>query len=579
MKLFNNLSFVSRIGLAMLLSLALNLTSGYLLKRKLSEKEFIFEVEVDYGISSTMEMHFDTGRDFNRVQEVVGVIRKGENKAHFPFKIEEGGQLKFLRLDFGNETGLLEVRLKSMSLSTENKTLFDMDEEQITKNLGLLNGVELTSSRKYKIASDQRPFDPYIVFSPVNELIYPLWQRTLFLLVPWIVLLFFQIFGWVKERFEKKELALFLAALFIASIPLKIAWVTFTALLLLAYSFFIFLKKKEINFSSGRLAIVGLFLVPLFFLGQSKFSELAIPLGFLVFPIIFSVLDFSKDHNQIKLIYSKVFFVVASITVVSWLLLMGHNGYFYKVGISNYFSDIKSNAHLAMGWLYYPHPTFLSFFIILGGLFCVDLFKRQMISKIYMLSYFCLSLVALLILGSRFALVLALLLPVLYLIPLQPLKRMLVPLWSALFAGTVYFIDKFDGLRTELWQISFAQIKQKPWFGYGTGSSDNILPNQLAIEKNGTDAVIGINHSHNQFLTYLLENGVLGTVFFTSLMLFVLYQYAQKNNKVMLLIIFSILLLMAVESPFMTATPLYLISFLLCCFMGSAKKGGLTNYL
>jgi len=101
-KLFNNLSFVSRIGLAMLLSLALNLTSGYLLKRKLSEKEFILEVEVDYGISSTMEMHFDTGRDFNGVQEVVGVIRKGENKAHFPFKIEEGGPLKFLRLDFGN---------------------------------------------------------------------------------------------------------------------------------------------------------------------------------------------------------------------------------------------------------------------------------------------------------------------------------------------------------------------------------------------------------------------------------------------------------------------------------------------
>ncbi len=179
---------------------------------------------------------------------------------------------------------------------------------------------------------------------------------------------------------------------------------------------------------------------------------------------------------------------------------------------------------------------------------------------------------ALLILGSRFAWALALLLPLLYFIPVHHLKRILIPFWAALFAGTVYFIDKLDLLRAELWQLSFSGIKKKPLFGHGTGNSDLVLPDQLLIKKNGADAVIGINHSHNQFLTSLLENGLLGTMLFTALMLFIFYHFVKQNDKTMILVTFAILLLMVVESPFMTATPLYLFSFLLCCFMGFSKK-------
>lgn len=572
MNRFKNLSFVSRIGLAMALSLALNFTLGYFLKNQLSQNQYVLHVEVEYTISSTMEMHFDTGKDFNRVQEVVGVVRKGENSLQFPFEVKEGEQLKFLRLDFGNETGLSEVRLKTISLSAGDKTLFDLGETEITKHLGLLNRVKLLSSKKYKIASTERPFDPYVVFSPLNELIYPLWQRILVLLAPWILLLFLPILNWTKECFKKKEIALFLAALFLASIPLKIAWVTFTALLLLGYSLFELLKTREVNFSLGRLAILGLFLVPLFFLGQGEFSELAIPLGFVIFPIIFSILDFSDDFDKIKEIYIKVFFVIMSIIIVSWFLLIGYNGYFYKVGFSSYFADIKSNAHLVMDWLYYPHTTFLSFFILFGGLFCLDLFRKQKINTIFGLAYAVLLIVTSAILGSRLAWVLTILLPVLYFIPIQHLKRILVPLWLALFAGTVYFIDKLDLLRTELWRISYTEIKKNFWFGHGTGTSDRILPEQLILDKNGSDAIIGINHSHNQFLTYLLENGVLGTVLFVTLMLLVFHRYAKQNNKVMLLITFSILFLMVVESPFETATPLYLCSFLLSCFLAYPKR-------
>ncbi len=255
MKRFNNLSFVSRIGLAMLLSLALNFAGGFFLKKQLLQNEYVLDVEVDYTIPGTMELHFDTGRNFNQIQEVVKVVLKGENTLQFPFELEKEEQLNFLRLDFGNKTGLSEVQLKSMTLSTPNKTLFELDATEISKQISLLQGVEqVENSAVFKPISSKNPYDPYIVFRPVNELMYPLWQRTMFLLVPWILLLFFPILNWVKERFAKKQFALFLVALFLASIPLKIAWVTFTALLLLAYSLFVFLKTREVNFSSGSLA-------------------------------------------------------------------------------------------------------------------------------------------------------------------------------------------------------------------------------------------------------------------------------------------------------------------------------------
>jgi len=559
--------------IAMGLSILLNLVLGYFLKSSLSQKEYKVSMDVEYSRAGTLQLLFDTGADFNALQQVNVKVQEGKNSLQLPFELKKGEQLKFLRLDFGNNPELSDVGLSVLSLSSENKALFELNEQEIAKRIQYTQGVEqIGKTSNLKIDALKRPFDPYVVFNSINELMIPLWQRTLLLVVPWLVLFFFPVLSWIRKRFEKKEFLLLFATLFIASVPLKIAWVTFSALLLLAYSLFEFVKKKEVNFSPGRQAVMGLFLVPLLFIGQGEFSNLTIPLGFVIFAVICSIVDFSPNYDELKKIYTKVFFVIMSITIVSWLLLMGYDGYFYNTDFSNYFTDIKSSAHLVMNWLYYPHTTFLSFFILVGGIFCLDLFERKKISKTYGLPYAVFSIIALLILGSRIAWVLALLMPILYMIPGQHLKRSLIPFWAALFAGTVYFIGKLDLLRAELWQLSFAEIKKKPWFGHGTGNSDLVLPDQLLIDKNGAEAVIGINHSHNQFLTSLLENGVLGTLIFTALMLFIFYRFAKQDDKTMMLITFSILLLMVVESPFVTATPLYLFSFLFCCFAGFSKK-------
>lgn len=557
----------------MVLSLALNSVVGYFLKSELSQKKYVLSMDLEYSHTGTLQLLFDTGADFNPRQQINVKAQEGKNYLQLPFELKKGEQLKFLRLDFGNDPELSEVILSTLNLSSGNKTLFELNEKEIAKRIQLTHGVEqIEKPPTFRVGTKKRAVDPYVVLNPINEIIGPLWQRTILLIIPWILVFFFPVLSWMRKRFEKREFLLLLAALFIASIPLKIAWVTFSALLLFAYSLFELVKKKEVDFSFGKLAILGLFLVPLLFVGQGKFSNLSISLGFVIFAVISSIVDFSSHYDEIKKIYTKVFFVIASITIVSWILMMGYDGYFYNLDLSNYFTDIKANAHLVMYWLYYPHTTFLSFFILVGGIFCLDLFKRQKITKNYILAYTGFSIVVLLILGSRIAWALAILIPILYMIPVHHLKRILVPLWVTLLAGTIYFIDKLDLLRAELWQLSFTEIKKKIWFGHGTGNSDSVLPDQLSIDKNGTEAIIGINHSHNQFLTSLLENGVLGTLFFMALMIFIFSRFAKQNDKTMMLVIFSILLLMVVESPFVTATPLYLFSFLLCCFMEFSKK-------
>ena len=90
----------------------------------------------------------------------------------------------------------------------------------------------------------------------------------------------------------------------------------------------------------------------------------------------------------------------------------------------------------------------------------------------------------------------------------------MLPLWAVIFAGIVYFIGVLDFQREQLWKVSWAAFKENIWLGHGTGTSDAVLPDHLSIKKGGVESLLEVNHSHNQFLTYLLENGLLGTSLF-----------------------------------------------------------------
>ncbi len=563
-----NLSFLSRVGLCMIVSLVLNAIIGQYLEASLSNESFMVTLDAVYGSDATMELMYDTGKDFNQRQRVPRPWKKGQDTVQFRFELQGGDRLRYLRLDFGKDTDLKKVEINSITLSSEGKTLFRLKKEEIGGRIGLLTGISevYAATATFTLDTERKPFDPYIVFDAVNELVFPNWQRTLALVLPWGALFFLPLLKWFNGRRKDGDYILIFIGLFCAAIPLKIAWVTFTTLLLLAYALFNYHKKRKVNFDAIYAAFFLFFLVPLICIRDGDLSELGIPVGFILFVIIGSLVDFSGKRNQIKKIYITVFFLVASITVVSWLLLMSYYGYYYKIDLPGYFMDIKTHAHATMFWLYYPHTTFLSFFIVIGGIFCFDLYGKKEIGPAYGLLYGIFGFCALLLLGSRFALLMGISLPILVRFSSKKIGRWLVPAWAIIAALVVYFIGDIDFRRNQLWRVSWAAFKERPWLGHGTGSSETILNNLERVRSAGFDTALDMNHSHNQFLTYLLENGLLGTLIFLGAFIYIVYRFTKQRNKSMLLLCLMVLLLMITESPFRTATPLYVIGFLFSVF-------------
>lgn len=551
----------------MLSSLVLNLCFGFLMKSKLKQEEYVFSADVEYGTSSSLQLYFDSGDNFNLKERVSVNVTQGRQTAKIPFSIKNRKQLKRLRLDFGNSNSLKFAAFNAISLSSKKGELFHLKGAEIANNVWFSKAVESTEKDTSRfILKDETPFDAYIVLNPMNELMVPLWQRVALLLVPWVILLFFPIFQWVKERFQHREFEVLISSLFIAAIPMKSAWVTFVGILLLGYAIFVFIRHRRIQLKAVNIGVFVLFIVPLLFLGNGKLAKLSIPLSFVIFPAVCSVVDFTKHQIALKKVFTRVFLVIMSITITYWTLLVVYEGYFYGISFHNYFLDLKTNAHRTLYWLYYDHTTFLSFFILIGNVFCYELYIKRRVSLYYFILYTAFLCFVLSLLGSRFTITLALILPFLYVLSDKNLSKVLIPLWGIFFTGAYFFIDRLDATRATLWEISSSIIDKSPWLGHGTGMSEHILPKTIPITKAGRQALMPINHAHNQFLTYLLENGVLGLLLAVSTMLFIFWRFSKQKNKSMLLITFLVLMMMIIETPFKTATISYLVSFLLTVF-------------
>ncbi|MGB5371409.1 MAG: hypothetical protein WBN18_13350 [Flavobacteriaceae bacterium] len=559
-----------RIALCMAISLALNGTLRYFQKESLSQGDFVLTVHSTYETDATMEFFYDTGHDFNQEQAKSVIVKSGANEIKFPFQLKKGEQLRNLRIDFGSNRDLKKVALHSISLSSKGNRLFDLKGAQIGKHVGFSSGItKWDSTNTYFLASDQEVFDPYLVFGSVFELIWPQWLRLLLLILPWPVLLAFPTFKWFRERFKKKEYLLIFCTFFIASIPLKMAWVSFATLILAGYSLWNFFVRRHLQIGPTQWSLLVFFAVPFLFMGDGSIAKMAIPMGFLLFFLIGSLLDFSEEDQGIKEIYVTVFFTLISIILVNSILFIVSDGYYFRSEGLAYFSNAKLHSQEILYWLYYGHPTFLSFFIIIGGVFCVDLVQKGAIDRFYGWAYALFALMVLGILGSRFALLIALSLPFWYLLPFRYLKRAILPLWIILFGIIALFIDWFDVQRARLWRLSWSAIVERPWFGYGTGTSEAVLPSYLSVNRGGVETLMEVNHSHNQLLAYLLENGLIGTLIFLAAFVYMTNDFAKSKNKTLLLVSFMLLWLMIVEAPFRTTTPLYLSAFLLTVFSRS----------
>lgn len=104
----------------------------------------------------------------------------------------------------------------------------------------------------------------------------------------------------------------------------------------------------------------------------------------------------------------------------------------------------------------------------------------------------------------------------------------------------LYFNGNFEtsvGYRLEMWKAAFFAFLEKPIFGWGFDSFGIIFSEYIELNYNNTDSYIIFGHPHNDYLSFLVETGLVGFLFiFLSLiypffMLLKLLRWGVKSNN------------------------------------------------
>ena len=135
---------------------------------------------------------------------------------------------------------------------------------------------------------------------------------------------------------------------------------------------------------------------------------------------------------------------------------------------------------------------------------------------------------------------------------------------------------RLDAQRYPLFAVAWNNAREKPLFGYGTGAQKAILQDMTNGEELGFSKEeypgLEANHPHNQFLTDLLQFGIIGCI---PLLLFywtALSDSLKHKNWALLLTLLTYLATMMVESPINTNKGVLPFVVLVCILAEQPKK-------
>ncbi|WP_299318416.1 O-antigen ligase family protein [uncultured Maribacter sp.] len=557
----NNLTFIilliSTIIAGVLLQLLLVRDIKNSIKSNIVDVQFYFSRNVDFR--STLYYSFtDKFNTENKVQ-----IDSSVNNVAI-FKIPQTNKLLTnFRLDFGNKPGISLLEIDSMQIKYGN-TFLKLKQKQLFEHIFTNSGSVRLNKRENSMIMmpNKEPYDPYIVFDPFVKIIldnHPL--RLPALLMPFLIFLSLYIKRWYI-RFKPSPLDILLL-LFIICIPLKIAWTTFLSIIICLYAISLDIRDRKFKIKNLEgLLLTTLFILTLIIGRPTKLKVIDNQLALVLFAIIIC----SGIINGRKLSSSYVYFflILNALFVTTGLSFLLNFSSVFGLSIGDYFNEIKIYSGNIRNWLYYDHAVFLTFFGIVGllPLKYGCLFKNQKTSVV--ISYHFLLLGTIILFGARISLLVYLIFLINILIE-GSLK------WRIIFNVSVFlitaiflfsFIDYFDSSRFDLWTVSWEAIKDKPLFGYGLGSSDNILHTPEFMHEGRGVIPESLNHAHNQFITFLTEIGFIGLLLLIITIGIYLRRMAQNKTMTMVLFIFGLCYVFLTESILQTSKPLFVLCFL-----------------
>ncbi|MFT6933803.1 MAG: O-antigen ligase [Maribacter sp.] len=473
------------------------------------------------------------------------------------------------RLDFGNDTLNTAIILDSMAIVFSNHSKV-LSQKELFTHVILHSAAVKLDKKEGKISFNPltRPFDPYIVFDPLVKIIaehHPLKWVTL--LGPFLIFIGFNLKRWYSV--SKSGVIEVLCMVFIFCIPLKIAWTTFITLLICAYGIILAVREKRFDFKNpNALLLLALFLLLLIFGRATSLKVIDHQLALVLFYFIIATLRFNRQKITGFYIYFMLVLNAVLVTTGVSFLFSFHD--IFGLGVLEYFLDIKTYSGNIREWLYYDHAVFLTFFGLVGLLFVNNLLSFQKKFKGFIVAYHVLLISTILLVGARISLLIYLVF--LANLALQIKSRSRIWINTAVFLSVLIllfrYIGSIDDTRQGLWSVSWQAIKEKPFLGYGLGSSDQVLHQRGFMEKVNTAIPAILNHSHNQFLTFLLEIGFIGTSALVLIIAVYLKQTVRYKSKTTVLFIFGLCYVFLTESILQTSKPLFVLCFLFALLTG-----------
>ena len=494
----------------------------------------------------------------NKVSSETGI----NNELYFKFPKTDIVPTNF-RLDFGNDSSASLVSIDSMGIIYSDKSIVINQKELFSHIIMNSAAINLNKNeRTLGFNALKSPFDPYIVFDPLIKILldyHPL--KWVVLLGPFLIFIAFNLKRWSVTLKLSKVDVLFMA--FIVCIPLKIAWTTFVTILICAYGIFLAIREKNFDFKNPHaLLLLGFFLVLLIFGRPSSLKVIDHQLALVLFYFIIATIKW--NWNRISRFYIYFMLVLNAIIVTSGIgfLLSFHD--VFGLEVSQYFFEIKTYSGNIREWLYYDHAVFLTFFGLIGVVLLKDIVNLNRENRGVVMAYHVLLLATILLVGARISLLIYGVFIINLNLKIKPKLRLASN--TIVFLSILLFLFKFIGSvdqnRLGLWSVTWQAIKEKPLLGYGLGSSDQILHQEYFMKKANTVIPEILNHSHNQFLTVLLEIGFIGTSLLVILIVVYLKRTGQYKSMPMVLFIFGLCYVFLTESILQTSKPLFVLCFL-----------------
>ncbi len=546
---------------AILLGILLNVLLVGHLKDAMSSDSTEISLYLPAGTDFDTNLYYSFSDEF-KPQDKINGKRGDNNEIKFSFP-KSNKVLTNFRLDFDNHTLLNLFTIDSLAIRYGDG-LTMLNQEEVFNHI-ILNSAAIQldkNERNLAFNATIRPFDPYIIFDPLIKIIvdhHPLKWAALMGPFLFFILLYSRRLSSVLEF----DIPTLLLIVFIVCIPLKIAWTTFATLLLCVYGLFCAIRAKKFDFKNSEAQLLLAFFLALLVFGRPNSLKV---IDHQMALLLFCVLLITSRFNWEKITGFYVYFmlVLNAMLVTAGIALLFSFQDIFGLSVSEYFLQIKTYSGNMREWLYYDHAVFFTFFGLVGLLFLNPQYGFNKDDKITMIGYHVLLVGTIILVGARVSVLIYLVFLVNMVLKFRPKIRLWMNIIVFLGIAIVLFykIGSIDKNRLELWSVSWEAIKDKPLFGHGLGSSDLVLHQESYMQKVNIVIPAILNHSHNQFLTFLIEIGGIGLSLFAFIIALYLKRHKRYKSMTLVLFIFGLCYVFLTESVLQTSKPLFVLCFL-----------------